>query len=306
MYEIVAVPEQVVDSNNTFTGGLSGVSALYHISINSNTNIICYNISLTGFRGEYQSGAITATHIHEAAVGRSGPPRLSFPNPVDDGTGTRRSSGCTQGTANGFVTGIMNAMTGQDQGFGFNLKQIEDNPTGFFADVHSSEAVPGAVRGQFSAAMVPSASPSGTSMTPGASMSMSMTMSTMPSMSSATPTETVVDGVTVTLSCTKYPTCHGTPTPETPAASTPPTYGTGVPMPPGAPQRTGGYAPPPADGATTWSAPAGPTPTEYAPDGSQPTSYDGPSAVPGAAARSLALGGVVAFIVVFMGVVVVM
>jgi hypothetical protein len=39
-------------------------------------------------------------------------------------------------------------MNGQDTGAGFRVSQIEDNPSGFFADVHSSLAVPGAVRGQ--------------------------------------------------------------------------------------------------------------------------------------------------------------
>jgi hypothetical protein len=39
-------------------------------------------------------------------------------------------------------------VNGQDSGVGFTLKQIEANPKNFNADVHSSKAVPGAVRGQ--------------------------------------------------------------------------------------------------------------------------------------------------------------
>merc|ERR1711915_899552 len=35
-----------------------------------------------------------------------------------------------------------------DGPFEFTVKQIEDNPSAFFTDVHSSLAVPGAVRGQ--------------------------------------------------------------------------------------------------------------------------------------------------------------
>ena len=46
-----------------------------------------------------------------------------------------------------FTTGLV--MMGKDTGEGFTLKQIEENPSGFMADVHSSLAVPGAVRGQF-------------------------------------------------------------------------------------------------------------------------------------------------------------
>jgi len=147
---VIAVPEQVVDANNTFTGGLKGARGVYRFGINSKENVICYNITITGFQGEYQSPAISATHVHEAVRGKAGPPRLAFPNPmpVPNCKDTRRSIGCLAGTKDGFVTGVKNAATGQDTGFGFNVKKIEENPAGFFADVHSSKAVPGAVRGQ--------------------------------------------------------------------------------------------------------------------------------------------------------------
>lgn len=39
-------------------------------------------------------------------------------------------------------------MEGADTGDGFHVSQIEENPAMFFSDVHSSEAVPGATRGQ--------------------------------------------------------------------------------------------------------------------------------------------------------------
>jgi hypothetical protein len=147
-YKIEATPDQVVDANNTYTGGLKGAYGIYKFGINSKENVICYNITITGFQGEYQSPAISATHIHEAVKGKAGPPRIAFPNPVEVCPGVRRSIGCITGTKDGFVTGVKNTATGQDQGFGFNVKKIEDNPKGFFADVHSSKAVPGAVRGQ--------------------------------------------------------------------------------------------------------------------------------------------------------------
>merc|ERR1712137_1191647 len=134
-YEVIAVPEQVVDANNTFTGGLKGARGVYKFGINSKENVICYNITITGFQGEYQSPAISATHVHEAVKGKSGPPRIAFPNPVPVANckDTRRSIGC---------------ITGTKDGFGFNVKKIEENPSAFFADVHSSKAVPGAIRGQ--------------------------------------------------------------------------------------------------------------------------------------------------------------
>uniref|UniRef100_A0A8H7K3K1 CHRD domain-containing protein n=1 Tax=Bionectria ochroleuca TaxID=29856 RepID=A0A8H7K3K1_BIOOC len=142
-YSLHATPEEVVDSNNAFTGGLAGASGVYKFGINSHDNIICYNITLSGFQGEYQSPAVSATHIHEAARGRAGPPRIAFPNPVEIGPSLRSSIGCIRGP---FTTGVL--ANGKDTGEGFHVRQIEENPAGFFADVHSSLAVPGAVRGQ--------------------------------------------------------------------------------------------------------------------------------------------------------------
>lgn len=144
-YHIKAVPGEVVNgtTNPVFTGGLEGAEGFYDFGINADLDLICYSIKLTGFRGEYQSLAKTATHVHQAAKGKNGPPRLVFPNPVGDGD-VRYSFGCLTGP---FTTGLL--VEGKDTGEGFKLSQIEANPSGFFADVHSSLAVPGAVRGQF-------------------------------------------------------------------------------------------------------------------------------------------------------------
>ncbi|KAF4550002.1 Hypothetical protein D9617_19g103070 [Elsinoe fawcettii] len=142
-YEVKATPDQVVNGT-TPTGGLVGASGLYKLAFNSAENVVCYNITLYNFNDNYVSPAVTATHIHEAARGQSGPPRIAFPNPSDIGGGLRRSIGCIQGP---FRTGI-NGTDGQDTGNGFTVAKIEGNPAGFFADVHSSRAVPGAVRGQ--------------------------------------------------------------------------------------------------------------------------------------------------------------
>ncbi|GJC90772.1 hypothetical protein ColLi_13610 [Colletotrichum liriopes] len=152
-YDVIATPDQVVDSNNTFTGGLAGAIGYYSYGINSKDNVICYNITLVNFRGEYQSPALTATHIHQAQKGRAGPPRnnsydsIALPNPAPVGGSQdiRRSIGCLSGP---FRTGVNT--TGVDSGEGFAVRQIEENPSDFFTDVHSSLAVPGAVRGQLS------------------------------------------------------------------------------------------------------------------------------------------------------------
>jgi len=108
------------------------------------------NQNITAYvRGAYQSPAKTATHIHQAAVGRAGPPRLAFPNPVNsagelgDDLELRYSYGCLKGP---FTTGIL--ANGTDTASGFTIKALEENPTGFFADTHTAEFVAGAVRGQ--------------------------------------------------------------------------------------------------------------------------------------------------------------
>lgn len=93
--------------------------------------------------GDYQSAALTATHIHEAPKGRAGPPRIALPNPAGPDH-KRVSKGCLTGP---FKTGIKGA-DGEDTGKGFHVKQIVKNPAGFFTDTHTKSYVPGAVRGQ--------------------------------------------------------------------------------------------------------------------------------------------------------------
>jgi len=139
-----AVPNTIIASDGSNVPGQEGAYGLYNFGINSYEEVICFNITLKGVTGEYQSPANTATHIHEAGKGQSGPPRIAFPNPTGDDY-TRTSFGCLKGP---FETGLTNAATGLDQGAGFSLAQIEANPSGFFADVHTATFVAGAVRGQ--------------------------------------------------------------------------------------------------------------------------------------------------------------
>lgn len=140
-YHVLATPDQVVNGT-TPTGGLPGCTGVYDFAFDSVSNTVCYNIVLTNFSGTYQSPALTATHIHQAVKGASGSPRIAFPNPAGDGH-ERVSRGCLTGP---FKTGVM--VQGKDSGDGFHVGMIEKDPAGFFADVHSSLAVPGAVRGQ--------------------------------------------------------------------------------------------------------------------------------------------------------------
>lgn len=136
-----AIAGEVVD------GGQEGATGQFTFRLNSDLDIICFDITLDGVEGEYESPADTATHIHEAEAGVGGPPRIAFPDPGPITDGERTSLGCLQGP---FVTGLTND-DGVDQGEGFTLAQIEADPASFYADSHTVDYPGGAVRGQLTA-----------------------------------------------------------------------------------------------------------------------------------------------------------
>ncbi|WP_369130222.1 CHRD domain-containing protein [Modestobacter roseus] len=142
-FTAMATPDMVVDTDGVPTPGEPGASGSFMYRINSDLEIICYDITLDGVTPPYQSPAKTSTHIHEAARGQSGPPRIALPDPQDDGTGKLVSSGCLQGP---FTTGL--APEGTDTGEGFSLAEIEADPAAFFTDNHTAAFPSGAVRGQ--------------------------------------------------------------------------------------------------------------------------------------------------------------
>ncbi len=144
-FTVMATADQVIDSEGEVAPGEEGATGEFNFRINSEQEIICYDITLRGVTGEYESPARTATHIHEADAGEPGPPRLAFPNPEGDGD-TRTASGCMEGP---FTTGLEDD-DGNDTAEGFSLAQIEANPEGFTADTHTAEFLPGTVRGQLS------------------------------------------------------------------------------------------------------------------------------------------------------------
>ncbi|MBY6676836.1 MULTISPECIES: CHRD domain-containing protein [unclassified Rhodococcus (in: high G+C Gram-positive bacteria)] len=142
-FTAMATPDQVLNADGVATPGEPGATGTFTFRINSDENIICYDITLEGVTGDYMSPAKTATHIHQAAVGAAGPPRIAFPNPSPVGDGPRTSSGCLQGP---FTTGVM--ANGADTGTNFDLAAIEANAAGFAADSHTTAFAAGAVRGQ--------------------------------------------------------------------------------------------------------------------------------------------------------------
>ncbi|GAA5985242.1 hypothetical protein JCM11641_003646 [Rhodosporidiobolus odoratus] len=145
-----------VNANNTPTPGEEGAWGVFEYGVNSIEEVICYNITLY-ISGNYSSPANTATHIHQAGVGRNGPPRIAFPNPTPlnwtEGDSTewlnstekqvRRSLGCLKGP---FTTGIL--ANGTDTGTNFTLSTLEASPSSFFTDSHTARFPAGAIRGQ--------------------------------------------------------------------------------------------------------------------------------------------------------------
>ncbi|QJY48162.1 CHRD domain-containing protein [Pseudonocardia broussonetiae] len=143
MITAMATPDAVVNPDGVVTPGEPGATGTFDYRINSELEIICYDITLRGVTPPYMSPARTATHIHQAAEGAAGPPRIAFPDPQDAGDGILRSEGCLQGP---FTTGIM--ANGADTGEGFSLAAIEADPSAFSTDTHTATFTAGAVRGQ--------------------------------------------------------------------------------------------------------------------------------------------------------------
>ncbi|MGI9031736.1 MAG: CHRD domain-containing protein [Ilumatobacteraceae bacterium] len=147
MFTTTATPDVVVNPQGAPTPGEAGATGIFNYRVNSDEEIICYDITLRGVTPPYMSMARTATHLHEAAVGVSGPPRISFPNPEDAGDGTLTSKGCVKGP---FVSGIIGP-DGADTGAGFTLAEFEADPANYYSDTHTMTYVAGAVRGQMTA-----------------------------------------------------------------------------------------------------------------------------------------------------------
>lgn len=145
MFTTTATPDMVVDEDGDPSPGEEGATGTFDFRINSDEEIICYDITLDGVTPPFESPAKTATHIHEGAESEAGPPRLAFPDPEDDGSGMMVSSGCIQGP---FTTGLDDDDTGEDTAEGFTLSQIEDDPDSFYADTHTEDFLDGTVRGQ--------------------------------------------------------------------------------------------------------------------------------------------------------------
>lgn len=137
-----------VTNGSDFRLGEPDATGVFDLRLDSVNNTVCYDITLDGVSGNYQSPALTATHIHANVFGSPGPAVVAFenPTPVDsnDLDGVRRSSGCVDGDAPSFPDGAMNP----DPGAGFDVALLEANPQDYYLDSHTTAFPAGAVRGQ--------------------------------------------------------------------------------------------------------------------------------------------------------------
>jgi hypothetical protein len=96
----------------------SGIALIW---LNQGQGTVCWFISV-----EDITLPATAAHIHTGAAGVSNPPIVNLGAPGADGT----SAGCT-----GDVSAEL-------------IRDIRQNPEGYYVNVHTSDFGPGAVRGQ--------------------------------------------------------------------------------------------------------------------------------------------------------------
>jgi hypothetical protein len=95
-------------------------SGTANLTLNQGQGEVCFDITVANI------GTITGAHIHVAPVGEPGPIVVDF----DPAT-----------------NGLRNCVSGVDKAL---IKQIRQNPSGYYVNVHTTEFRPGAIRGQLS------------------------------------------------------------------------------------------------------------------------------------------------------------
>jgi len=98
-------------------GDVDGAGSAF-LTFNQGQGMICWDLSVTDIV------TATAAHIHEGEMGVAGPVVVTLSPPVDGS-----SFGCTEVDAE-------------------LIKEIRQNPTGFYVNVHNAEFPAGAIRGQ--------------------------------------------------------------------------------------------------------------------------------------------------------------
>ncbi|WP_447645055.1 CHRD domain-containing protein [Nocardioides zeae] len=93
-YTVMATPDTIIDAEGASVPGEEGATGTFTFMVNSDEDVICYDITLTGVTGEYESPARTATHIHAAPAGQGD--RRGSRSPTRRATVTpgRRAAAC--------------------------------------------------------------------------------------------------------------------------------------------------------------------------------------------------------------------
>lgn len=125
-----AVPQEDGERGN------DDASGSFDIDLYTGDEVVCYDISVTGVSGDWESPAPTANHIHAGNVGLVGPAIVAFPNPEMGSGGDFTTSGCLE-----------DALINSDDSGVTSLSAINDNPAGYYVDIHTSEFPRGDVRG---------------------------------------------------------------------------------------------------------------------------------------------------------------
>lgn len=140
-FSVTASPDQVPPEDGE--RGNPDASGTYDLELNSDEEIICFDITVTGANAPFESPAATANHIHRGFAGIGGPAVVLFPNPEAGSDGTLTVDGCLQEPFN------------PDEEI--SLADIEAAPANYYVDIHTADFPRGDVRGQLTGTRVDAA-----------------------------------------------------------------------------------------------------------------------------------------------------
>ena len=121
LFAVLLGGNEVSDEGDANVGDPDGRGSA-SVLINANQGSICFAITVSGL------STPQAAHIHRNVAGRNGDIVVGFTAPTTGNPGA--SSGCQTGVAASL------------------LKQIKNNPSAFYVNVHTTDFPAGAIRGQ--------------------------------------------------------------------------------------------------------------------------------------------------------------
>jgi CHRD domain len=118
---------EVNDQGEPNQGDLDGTGSA-SITLNQMKKRVCFSIQTQNIKLP-----ATMAHIHKAPAGSPGPIKVTLKPPKDD-------DGDGEGTSSGCVRNVSRAL----------IRDIKNNPSGYYVNVHNDDFTAGAVRGQLS------------------------------------------------------------------------------------------------------------------------------------------------------------